>query len=100
MSEGDSWNGGNIDKWVKMAYLLKARTINQMSKKSAYYDPETILDCLNKAQQSIDDDTYIECQDIRESSKDFISTDPMQTNYNWNQTYNGNRHITLPTNGL
>ena len=60
LSEGDSWNGGNIDKWVKMAYLLKARTINQMSKKSAYYDPETILDCLNKAQQSIDDDTYIE----------------------------------------
>ncbi len=100
LSEGDSWNGGNIDKWVKMAYLLKARTINQMSKKSAYYDPETILDCLNKAQQSIDDDTYIECQDIRESSKDFISTDPMQTNYNWNQTYNGNRHITLPTKWL
>lgn len=100
LSEGDSWNGGNIDKWVKMAYLLKARTINQMSKKSAYYDPELILDCLTKAQQSIDDDTYIQHQDVKETSSDFISTDPMQTNFNWDQTYNGRRHMTMPTKWL
>lgn len=100
LAEGDSWNAGNVNKWLKMAYLLKARTLNQLSKKSAYYDPNVILDCVAKAQQSIDDDTYILNEDVRENTKDFISTDPMKTNYNWNQTYNGNRHITMPTKWL
>ncbi len=100
LAEGDSWNGGNVQKWLKMAYLLKARTLNQLSKKSKYYDPEMILDCISKAQSSIDDDTYILAEDTKETSKDFISTDPMKTNWNWNQTYNGNRHTTLPTKWL
>lgn len=100
LAEGDSWNAGNVNKWLKMAYLLKARTLNQLSKKSAYYDPNVILDCVAKAQQSIDDDTYILNEDVRENTKDFISSDPMKTNYNWNQTYNGNRHITMPTKWL
>lgn len=97
LSEGDSWNGGDINKWVKMAYLLKARTLNQLSKKSSYYKPDEILQCLAKAQQSINDDTLIKHNDVKETSSDFISTDPMQTNFNWNQTYNGRRHMTMPT---
>ncbi|MBR1803523.1 MAG: SusD/RagB family nutrient-binding outer membrane lipoprotein [Muribaculaceae bacterium] len=103
LSEGDSWNGGSIDKWVKMAYLLKARTINQLSKKGpgsykdGKYDEAEILACLEKAQKSIDDDTYIQHEDVKESSSDFISTDPMKTNFLWNQTYNSNRHMEMPT---
>ena len=97
LAEGDTWNGGDVDKWIKMAYLLKARTLNQLSKKSAYYNADEIIACLDKAQKSIDDDTYIKHEDVAETSKDFISTDPMKTNFNWDQTYNGNRHITMPT---
>lgn len=100
LSEGDSWNGGDVNKWLKMAYLLKARTLNQLSKKSKLYDPDLILACVEKAQTSIDDDTYILQEDVKTTSKDFISTDPVNTNWNWNQTYNGNRHITLPTKWL
>lgn len=100
LSEGDSWNGGSVDKWKKMAYLLKARTLNNLSKKSAYYKPDEILAALNNAMQSIDDDTYIQHEDTKETSSDFISTDPMKTNFNWNQTYNGRRHMTLPTKWL
>ena len=97
LSEGDCWNGGDVKKWIKMAYLLKARVLNQLSKKSKLYDPDMILACVEKAQTSIDDDTYILHEDTKETSTDFISSDPMKTNWNWNQTYNGNRHITLPT---
>jgi hypothetical protein len=100
LSKGDTWNGGDVQKWIKMSYLLKARTINQLSKKTKYYDADLILDCLSKAQQSIEDDTYIQHQDVKETSSDFISTDPMKTNFNWDQTYNGNRHITMPTKWL
>jgi hypothetical protein len=77
LSKGDSWNGGDTGKWIKMAYLLKARTLNQMSN-TKYYDPDAILAALEKAQQSIDDDTYIKHYDVAESSSDFISGDPMQ----------------------
>lgn len=97
LSIGDTWCNGDIDKWVKFAYLLKARTLNQLSKKSKYYDAQLILDCLAKAQQSINDDVYVAHADIRESNKDFISGDPLQTNFLWNQTYNSGRHRTMPT---
>lgn len=106
LSEGDSWNGGSVDKWRKMAYLLKARTINQLTKKGegdykdGKYDPDEILKCLANAQQGIEDDTYIQHEDVPETSKDFISTDPMKTNFLWNQTYNSNRHMEMPTKWL
>ncbi len=77
LSKGDEWNGGDTGKWIKMAYLLKARTLNQMSN-TKYYDPDAILAALDNAQQSIEDDTYISHVDVAESNKDFISTDPLQ----------------------
>lgn len=64
----DSWGDGNASKWLKAAYLLKARFINKLTKKAPgkiddakinaldpsglAYDPDAILDCLSKAQQS------------------------------------------------
>ena len=27
LAVGDIWNGGSVDKWLKLAYLLKARYI-------------------------------------------------------------------------
>ncbi|MCH4155197.1 MAG: SusD/RagB family nutrient-binding outer membrane lipoprotein [Muribaculaceae bacterium] len=79
LSSGDTWNGGDQTKWLKMAYLLKARALNHLSKKSSLYDPAAIINCLDSAQTSIADNTSIVHYDIAENSSDFISTDPMQT---------------------
>ena len=55
---GDIWNGGSTDKWLKLAYGLKARWLNNLSKKS-FYDPQAILAALEKAQQSVGDNTVM-----------------------------------------
>lgn len=63
LSIGDSWNNGDVNKWLKMAYLLKARWINHLSKKEAgsykegKWDANEILACLAKAHSSINDNT-------------------------------------------
>lgn len=61
----DSWGGGDVNKWLKLAYLLKARQLNKLTKKGAgsaadlKYDASAILACLDKAQQSnADNMTY------------------------------------------
>lgn len=65
LAEGDFWNSGDVNKWLKLAYLLKARYCNKLSKKAAgsykegKYDADEILACLAKAQQSNADNTII-----------------------------------------
>lgn len=56
LSEGDFWNGGDTQKWIKLAYGLKARWLNNLSKKS-FYDTQAILDALEKAPQAVADNT-------------------------------------------
>lgn len=58
LSSGDIWNGGDVNKWLKLAYGLKARWLNNLSKKS-FYDPDEILDALSKAAQSNADNTVM-----------------------------------------
>jgi hypothetical protein len=57
LSSGDIWNGGDVQKWIKLAYGLKARWLNNISKKKSEYDPAAILAALDKAQQSVTDNT-------------------------------------------
>lgn len=78
LSAGDSWNGGDVNKWLKMAYLLKARYLNNLSKKSSLYDPDAILAALSMAQQSTNDNTMIAHKDILENSSDILFGDPLQ----------------------
>jgi len=62
LSANDWWGNGDVNKWIKFAYLLKARQLNHLVKKGAgkwdpangqyKYDADLILDCLSKAQQS------------------------------------------------
>lgn len=58
LSANDIWAQGNVDKWLKFAYLLKARQLNHLIKKGAgsaadlKYDANEILACLDKAQKS------------------------------------------------
>lgn len=50
--------GGDMDKWLKTAYAVKARYLNHLSKKSSY-DPQAVLDAVDKAYTSNDDDAQV-----------------------------------------
>lgn len=83
LAAGDSWNNGDAQKWLKFAYLLKARWLNHLSKKAegswkeGKYDTQAILDCLAKAQQSNADNTVIRHTDTDGSTHDVLG---------WNET--------------
>lgn len=78
---GDSWNQGDVNRWLKMCYLMKARWINKLTKKGAgsykdgKYDAQTILDCLAKAQQSNADNTIVNHVDENSKSHDVLGWD-------------------------
>lgn len=49
--KGDILNKGNVDNWIRLAYGLKARFLNHLSKKASY-DPQAILNALANAPQT------------------------------------------------
>lgn len=83
LSKGDLMDGGDAQKWLKMAYGLKARFLLKLSKK-AEFDPEAILDCLSKGPQSIDDNSVMPCYNSGQDVTDYLMGDPIMTNGNWN----------------
>lgn len=76
LSVGDNWNNGDVSKWIKLCYLLKARWLNHLSKKQpgsykdGKYDADAILECLTKAQQSNADNTVLRHTDTNGPTKD------------------------------
>ena len=81
LSVGDSWNNGDVNKWLKLAYFLKARWCNKLNKKEAgsykdgKYDEATILDCLSKAMQSNADNTIVNHTDDNGATHDNLDWD-------------------------
>ena len=81
LAEGDYWNNGDVAKWQKFAYLLKARYINKLIKKESgsylegKYDAAAILDALSKAQQSNSDNTVIYHTDDNSTTHDNLGWD-------------------------
>jgi hypothetical protein len=55
---------GSTAKWIKTAYAMKARLLNQLSKTSQY-NPTAILDALSKAYTSNLDDAFVTVFDVR-----------------------------------
>lgn len=82
LSVGDSWNNGDVNKWVKACYLMKARWINKLIKKGpgSYkdlkWDAEEILRCLDNAPKSNAENTQMNHIDAPVNSKD---------NLGWNE---------------
>ncbi|MFI3239850.1 MAG: SusD/RagB family nutrient-binding outer membrane lipoprotein, partial [Bacteroidales bacterium] len=78
LSVGDTWNGGDASKWLKMCYLMKARWCNNLIKKAdgsyldGKYDETTILDCITKAQTSNSDNTWVDHKDDAYTSTDVL----------------------------
>lgn len=49
---------GDIEKWEKLAYMLRARYLNHFSKQSSY-DPDAVLSALDDGFDSNDDDAQV-----------------------------------------
>lgn len=88
LSKGDTWNGGDVNKWIKLCYGLKARYLLQVSKKSVY-DPTAVLAALQKAPQSNADNIIMKHYNVAGDATNFTVGDPYQTNSTWNSAAYG-----------
>jgi len=71
LAVGDILNNGKVDNWIRLAYGLKARFLNHLSKKSTY-DPQAVLDALASAPQTDDQSSilqYIDEVGVTDNSK-------------------------------
>jgi len=93
LSAGDIWNNGDVDKWIKLCYGLKARYLLRLSKKSEF-DAQTILDCLSKAPQSNTDNIKLPCFNRSSDATDYFLQDPVMTNPNWDYVAYGSTQRT------
>lgn len=81
LAEGDFWAGGNVDKWIKLAHLLKARWLNHLVKKGAgsytdgKYDAQAIISELDQAMQSNADNVVVNHTDENSTSHDVLGWD-------------------------
>ena len=83
-AKGDSWNSGNVSKWVKLIYGLKARWLNNLSKKSIY-STDAVLAALAQAPTSNAENTIINhVNDPADMTGDVLVGDPLKTAYAFN----------------
>jgi hypothetical protein len=93
LAAGDMWNGGNVDKWIKLCYGLKARYMLKLSKKTDLYNADSILYCLSKAPQS-NDDNVVQVSYNNSTALDYLLSDPVVTNGNFDYAaYGSNQRI-------
>lgn len=79
LKDGDSWNNGDVKKWIKLCYGLKARWMNNLSKKSSLYKPDEILALLDKAPIVNTESTIVRHEDVKEGTGDPLFGDPIKT---------------------
>ncbi|MBQ6165885.1 MAG: SusD/RagB family nutrient-binding outer membrane lipoprotein [Muribaculaceae bacterium] len=92
LSSGDI-AGGDVNKWLKLAYGLKARYLLRISKK-AEFNPDMILDCLAKGPQNNNDNLAFTCYNSGSDVTDYLMGDPVMTNGNWNYlAYGSNQRM-------
>ena len=58
----DFVHGGDLEKWKRTAWALKARYRNHLTKKSSY-DPQTVLSAVDNAMQGNEDDAQMDYTD-------------------------------------
>lgn len=69
LSKGDTYNGGDVSKWIKLAYGLKARFLSHLNKKSTY-NPDAVLEALGKAAKTAAESTVYQYVDDPNVSSD------------------------------
>jgi hypothetical protein len=103
LATGDLWNGGDVNKWLKLCWGLKARYMLKLSKKADLYNADSILYCLSKGPQSIADNT-VGPGFNNSTVTDYLFGDPVVTNGNFDYAGYGNNqrisqfHYNLLTN--
>lgn len=90
---GDMWNNGDVSKWIKLCYGLKARYMLKLSKKADLFNADSILYCLSKGPQSNADNIVQKCYN-NSTVTDYLLGDPIVTNGNWDYAaYGSNQRI-------
>jgi hypothetical protein len=93
LASGDMWNGGDVNKWIKLCWGLKARYMLKLSKKSDLYNADSILYCLSKGPQSIADNV-VQPGYNNSTVTDYLLGDPVVTNGNFDYAaYGSNQRI-------
>lgn len=82
LATGDLWNNGDVNKWIKMCYGLKARYMLKLSKKTDLYNADSVLYCLSKGPQSIADNV-VGPGFNNSTVTDYLYGDPVVTNGNF-----------------
>ena len=92
LAAGDDWNGGDVQKWIKLCYGLKARWMNNLSKK-ANYDMTAILAAIENGPKSNMESSIVHhVNDPSDMVGDPLVGDPMRTSYIFNVVAWGNSY--------
>lgn len=93
LSSGDILNNGDVSKWIKLCWGLKARYMLKLSKKSDLFNADSILYCLSKGPQSNADNT-LQQNFNNNANLDFLEGDPISGNGNYDfAAYGSNQRI-------
>jgi tetratricopeptide (TPR) repeat protein len=93
LASGDMWLAGDVNKWIKLCWGLKARYMLKLSKKADLYNADSILYCLSKGPQSNADNVVL--TGLNNSTVlDYLLGDPVVTNGNFDYAgYGSNQRI-------
>ncbi|NCI50963.1 SusD/RagB family nutrient-binding outer membrane lipoprotein [Sediminibacterium roseum] len=81
LSTGDLWANGDVQKWIKTCWGLKARYMLKLSKK-AEFNADSVLYCLSKGPQS-NADNMVGPGFNNSTVTDYLLGDPVVTNGNF-----------------
>jgi hypothetical protein len=87
LSAGDLWNHGDVSKWIKLCWGLKARYMLKLSKKTDLYNADSILYCLSQGPQSNADNTVAPGYNNSTDAQAIVG-DPVVTNTHWDFVVN------------
>lgn len=93
LASGDLWNNGDVSKWIKLCWGLKARYMLKLSKKADLYNADSILYCLSKGPQSNADNT-VGPGFNNSTVTDYLLGDPVVTNGNFDYAGYGSNQRT------
>lgn len=80
LARGDNVYHGDREKWIKFVYGIKARAMQSLSNKGAkYYNPSSVIEWVDKALASNDDNAEIPYGDHSSADANFLS--PTRDNF-------------------
>ncbi|RYF81920.1 MAG: SusD/RagB family nutrient-binding outer membrane lipoprotein, partial [Chitinophagaceae bacterium] len=82
LAAGDLWANGNVSKWIKLCWGLKARYMLKLSKKADLFNADSVLYCLSKGPQS-NADNILGPGFNNSTVTDYLIGDPVVTNGNF-----------------